>query len=143
MIEVIAAGAVLAVLLVVSAQMLSRTAVQQRAILNRRAALQMTANTMERVYALPWDALDQEAANAIASNVMAQQMLRRSQLGVRVDQLDGALGRTRIRVTASWSEGSDEVERHQELTAWRYADSSKSETGDLSAKRPLVREVER
>ena len=143
MVEVIAAGAVLSVLLVVSAQMLSRAAIQQRAISNRRAALQMTANTMERVHALPWDALDRDATDAIASAVLSQKMLRGAQLDVTVDDLDGSLGGKRIRVTATWNEGSDEVERHQELTAWRYADSPKPEAGDLSAIRPLVREVKR
>lgn len=121
--EILAAGAILGVLLVVCAQMLSRTAVQQRAISNRRAAMHMTANAMERISTLPWDGLEQPALDAIASAVVGQGMLRGARLEIKVDEPDRAPRAKRIRVVATWPENSDEVQRRQVLTAWRYGEA--------------------
>lgn len=121
--EILAAGTILGVLLVVCAQMLSRTAVQQQAISNRRAATQMTANAMERISVLPWDALDQAALDAIASAVVGQGMLRGARLEIAVDEPDGTPRAKRIHVAAIWQESSDEAERRQILTAWRYREA--------------------
>lgn len=139
--ELIAAGAILTVLLVVCAQMLNRTASQQQAISNRRAALQMTANAMERISALPWEELDQSAAGAIATAVVRQAMLRDARLEVTVEELDETLRQKKIRVTATWLEGSDEVERKQQLTAWRFAEPSWTGTERDSANRRHVQEL--
>lgn len=121
LLEITAAGAILGVLLIVCAQMLSRTAVQQQAISNRRAALQMVSNAMERVYALPWDDLDATNTKTIARTVVEQGMLRGGRLDVTVDEPETTPASRRIIATVIWSEGSDEVERKQQLTAWRYA----------------------
>ena len=123
MLELIAASAILAVLLIVCAQMLSRTAVQQQGISNRRAATQMTVNAMERVWALPWREMEEEALKRIAATVLAEKMLRRAQVEVVVDDLEGKPASKRIRVTVTWREGSNGIERQQQLTAWRYADN--------------------
>lgn len=139
--ELVAAGAILSVLLVVCAQMLSRTAVQQQAISNRRAALQMTANAMERISALPWEGLSQSAADAIAATVVSQAMLRDARLEVIIEELDETLRQKKIWITATWREGSDEVERKQQLTAWRYAEPSGTGTERDSASRRQVQEV--
>ncbi len=126
--ELVAAAAVLAVLLVVCAQMLSRTAVQQRALANRRAALQMASNAMEHVHALPWDGLNEAATDAVATAVVGQEMVRGARLDVAVGEADATLRAKRIRVTVTWNEGSDEVERKQQLTAWCYAVATGNET---------------
>lgn len=123
MLEILAAGTILGVLLVVCAQMLSRTAVQQRAISNRRAAMQMIANAMERTSVLPWNGLDQTTLDAIASAVVGQGMLRGARLEIAVDESDGTLHAKRIRVVATWLESGDDAERQQMLTAWRYGEA--------------------
>ena len=142
MVEIIAAGAVLGVLVVVCAQMLSRTAVQQRAIANRRAALQMASNAMERVYALPWGKLDAGNTETIAKAVIEQGMLRGGRLDIVVDESDPALPAKRIRVSVTSNEGSDEVERKQQLTSWRYAEAYRNATSAVlpKASQPPERE---
>jgi Tfp pilus assembly protein PilE len=139
--ELVAAGSILSVLLVVCSQMLSRTAVQQQAISNRRAAIQMTANAMERISTLPWEELDEAAAETIATTVVSQKMLRNARLKVSIEELDETLRQKKIRITATWKEDSDEVERKQQLTAWRYAEPSNSGTEDNSANRRQSPEV--
>lgn len=122
MIEVIAAGAILGALLVVCAQMLSRTAVQQQAIANRRAALQMASNAMERARSVPWDELGAANTEQIAQAVADQGMLRGGRVDVTVDEPESSPPARRIRVTVSWKEERDGEDRTQELTAWRFAD---------------------
>lgn len=117
----VAAAAILGMLLVACVQMLSRTAVQQRTIANRRAAVQMAANAMERAYALSWEDLDSTATDAIAEAVVAQGMLRNARVEIALDEADTALPAKRIRITVGWKQGNDGVERTQHLTAWRYS----------------------
>ncbi len=133
--ELIAAGAVLAVLLVVCAQMLSRTAVQQQAVANRRAALQMASNAMERVQALPWSGLDAASVERIAQAVVEQGMLRDGRLAVTIDEPESRLPAKRIHVTVTWNEGSDEVERKQQLTAWR-CDGVRKDAAAIDSSKP-------
>jgi type II secretory pathway component PulJ len=121
LLEVIAAGAILGVLLIVCAQMLSRAVVQQQAIAHRRAALQMACNAMERAQAQSWDEVDGARMESIAQAVVEQGMLRNGRVVLVVDQPESMPPSKRIHVTVSWTEGSDEVERKQELTAWRYS----------------------
>lgn len=127
LIEVVAAGAILAVLLIVCAQMLTRTAVQQQAIANRRAALEMAANAMERARAIPWEDLNAASlgpiAQAVAGQAVAgQAMLRGSRIDVTVDEPESDVPAKRIRVTVDWREQRDGEQRTQKLTAWRFAE---------------------
>ena len=121
LLELIAAGAVLGILLIVCAQMLGRAAVQQQAIGHRRAALQTASNAMERAHALSWDDVDAARMETIVQAVVEQGVLRGSRLAIAVDQPESTPPSKRIRVTVIWTEGGDAVQRKQELTAWRYA----------------------
>lgn len=120
LLELTAAGAILGILLIVCAQMLSRAAVQQQAIAHRRAALQVASNAMERAHALSWDDVDAARMETIAQAIVEQGMLRGGRLTIAVDQPESTPPSKRIHVTVTWTEGSDAVERKQELTAWRY-----------------------
>ena len=122
LIEVVAAGAILAVLLIVCAQMLTRTAVQQQAIANRRAALEMAANAMERARAIPWEDLNAASLGPIAQAVAGQAMLRGARIDVTVDEPESDVPAKRIRVTVDWREQRDGEQRTQKLTAWRFAE---------------------
>ncbi len=123
LVEVVAAGAILGALLIVCAQMLSRTAVQQHAIANRHTALRMASNAMERARSVPWAHLDAAAMQPIAQAVAGQDRLKSGRVDVTVDPPLSPLGARRIRVTVTWKEESDGVERSQQLTAWRFADA--------------------
>jgi Tfp pilus assembly protein PilE len=129
LIELIAAAAILAVLIVVCSQMLSRTVTQQQAIAHRRAALQMASNAMERVQALAWNELTAAGMKPIAQAVVAQGMLRRSRIEVEIVQSEAAPPAKRISVTVFWAERSDQVERKQKLTAWRFAEENRNPSG--------------
>lgn len=120
-IELIAAAAILGVLIVVCSQMLSRTIAQQQAIAHRRAALQMASNAMERVQTRAWNELTAAGTEPIARAVVAQGKLRKSRIEIEIVQSESAPTARRIGVTVFWTEGSDEVERKQTLTAWRFA----------------------
>ena len=109
-------------LLVVCAQLLSRIAVQQLAISNRRAALEMAANAMERARTLPWEDLDATSMGPIVQAVAGQEMLRGAQVDVTVDEPESDVPAKRIRVTVNWKEERDGEERTQKLTAWRFAE---------------------
>ncbi len=122
LVECIAAGAILAVLLVVCTQALSRTVIQQKAITNRRAALQTAANAMERVHALAWHELAPPNTQRIAQQVSQQEMLRNGRLEITVEESEAAPPAKRIRVAVLWKEMGEERERSQQLTAWRYAE---------------------
>jgi len=121
LVELIAAAAILAVLIVVCTQMLSRTITQQQAIAHRRAALQMASNAMERVQALTWNELTQADTEPIAQAVVTQGKLRKSRIEIEIVPSEAAPTAKRIGVAVFWTEGSDEVERKQTLTAWRFA----------------------
>lgn len=131
--EIVAAGAVLGVLLIVCAQMLSRTAVQQQAIANRRAALQMAANAMERARTVPWEELDAASTERIARAVVDQEMLRGGRVDIAVDEPESSFPAKRVRAIVSWKEERDGVERKQELTAWRFAERSPEPAGATAA----------
>lgn len=130
-IELIAAAAILGVLIVVCSQMLSRTIAQQQAIAHRRAALQMASNAMERVQALAWNQLTQADTEPIARAVVAQGALRRSRIEIEIVESRAAPTARRIGVTVFWAEGTDEVERKQKLTAWRFAEENRSSSGTV------------
>lgn len=124
LVECIAAGAILAVLLVVCTQALSRTVIQQRAIANRRAALQTAANAMERVHALAWDQLAPANTQRIARQVSQQEMLRGGRVEITVEESQAAPPAKRVRVAVFWKEMGEDRERSQLLTAWRYAETT-------------------
>lgn len=131
LIELTAAAAILAVLIVVCSQMLSRTIAQQQAIAHRRAALQLASNAMERVQALAWNELTSAGTEPIAQAVVTQGKLRKSRIEIEIVQSEAAPTARRIVVTVFWTERSDQVERKQKLTAWRFAEENRSSSGTV------------
>ena len=125
--ECIAAGAILAVLLVVCTQALSRTVIQQRAIGNRRGALQTAANAMERVHSLAWDELTSANTQRIARQVSQQDMIRGGRVEITVEESEAGPSGKRIRVAVFWREMGEDRDRSRQLTAWRYAEAAGAE----------------
>jgi len=120
LVELMAAAALLAVLLVATVRILSAMAVQQRAIDHRHAAIQMADNAMERAFATPYSQLTPGEADTIATTVVSQEMLRSAELDVTFGPDADEEHATRIDIAVRWHEGADGVERTHRLTAWRY-----------------------
>lgn len=118
--EILAAAAVLGVLLVACGQMLAAMTIQQRAIRNRRAALQMVQNAMERAFTLPWGRSGEEEAEKMAAEIAAQGMLRGARVEIALESAPARRDEQTIRVAVAWREGREETERVERLTAWRY-----------------------
>lgn len=118
--EILAAVAVLGVLLVACAQMLAVMTVQQQANRNRRAALQMAQNAMERTFTLPWDRSGTEETEKIAAKIAGQGMVRDARVEIAVDSTPARRDEQIVRIAVRWREGAGETERVERLTAWRY-----------------------
>jgi len=118
--EITAAGAVLAVLLTVSLQMLAATAARRRAVEDRQTALVEAANAMERLAAVPWEEVTDEDLAEMQLSEPAQKVLRRGTLAVDVRKAGGEPEAKRIAVTVAWQDGSGNPQRPVTLVAWRY-----------------------
>jgi type II secretory pathway component PulJ len=118
--EILAAVSVLGVLLIACAQMLAVMTVQQQAVRNRRAAVQMAQNAMERCFAAAWEQTGADKTAEIAAEIAAEGMLRGARVEIALKRA-GELhdGRT-VRVAVAWREGAEEPERVVRLTGWRY-----------------------
>ena len=118
--EIAAAGILLAAMLAVCVQFFQATAAQRRGLEARRTALQTVANVMERLGARPWDQLTTENASQPELLAEVEQALPDGQLEVEIVQPDGEPDAKRITVVARWSAGSDPAGRSVRLVAWRY-----------------------
>ncbi|NLZ01735.1 MAG: hypothetical protein GXY25_14510 [Pirellulaceae bacterium] len=117
MFEVLAAVAVLGVLLIACAQMLAVMTVQQQAVRNRRAAVQMAQNAMERCFAAARGQTEADKSDEIAAEVTAAGMLRDARVEIALEDAGDPRG---VRVAVAWREGAEEPERVVRLTGWRY-----------------------
>lgn len=144
MIEMVAAGAMLVVLLAVSMQFFQASAVHRRMTRQRELAIQEVANLMERLAAIPWQDLTAEKANQVQLSELARNSLPGAQLTIEVSQpaekpSDGkaaakpvaakaADGKPsleeppakRILVALAWEDASRRLGQPIRLTAWRY-----------------------
>lgn len=127
MFEILTAVTVLGILLVACAQMLAVMTVQQQSLRNRRAALQMAQNAMERTFAFPRHRGGVDEKRDIAAEIMAQEMLRDAQVEITIDRAADLRDIEVVRVAVSWREGAEKTQRVERLTAWRYR-SEESET---------------
>jgi Tfp pilus assembly protein PilV len=118
--EVAAAGILLAVMLTVCVQFLRATARQRRGLQARRAAIQEAANVMERVCARPWEELTPEAAGQVRLSEEAQAAVAGGALQVDVAQTDEKPDGKRITVVLRWPGGPGQPDRSVRLVAWRY-----------------------
>jgi|LSQX01.1.fsa_nt_gb prepilin-type N-terminal cleavage/methylation domain-containing protein len=118
--EVLAAVAVLGVLLIACAQMLAVMTVQQQAVRNRRAAVQMAQNAMERCFAAARGQTEADKSDEIAAEVTAAGMLRDARVEIALEDAGDPRGVRTVRVAVAWREGAEEPERVVRLTGWRY-----------------------
>ncbi len=118
--EILAAVSVLGVLLIACAQMLAVMTVQQQAVRNRRAAVQMAQNAMERCFAAAWEQTGADKTAEIAAEITAEGMLRDARVEIALDRAGDLRDVQTVRVAVAWREGTEEPERVVRLTGWRY-----------------------
>ena len=118
--EVAAAGILLAVLLTVCLQFTRATAAQRRGLRARRAAVQEVTNVMERLCARPWEELTPEAAGQVQLSQESQQAFPDGQLQVDVARTDEEPDAKRITVVLRWPAGPEQPDRSVRLVAWKY-----------------------
>lgn len=120
MIELAAAGVLLAVILAVCAQFFRATATQRRGLEARQIAMQEVANLMERLCARPWEEVTPEAAGLIELSEEAQRAIPDSKVEIDVLQPDDEPSAKRITVVLCWQPQPNQPPRSVRLVAWKY-----------------------
>ncbi len=115
LLEVATAGALLAVAMTMSVQVLGWLAADRRAVDCRREAAQEAANVMERLAATPWDDLTPEALGAATLSPEALKALPGGTLKATVVPV-GAL--KRLAVEVRWVAAGGRPESPVRLTSW-------------------------
>jgi prepilin-type N-terminal cleavage/methylation domain-containing protein len=122
--ELIAAGVLLGVLLLVCAQVWGVTAAQHRGIQNRQTALRAAANLMERLTTRSWDQLTTAGSADLQLSPATLDMLPDARLEVRIDEpAEGESGK-RIAVSVRWPDRDGRPEQSVRLVAWKHRASS-------------------
>jgi len=118
--EIAAAGILLAVMLTVCLQFFRATGGQRRGLQARRSAIQEAANVMERLCARPWEELTPEAAGQVQRSDEARRALPDGELQVEIAPPDKELDGKRIVVVLRWPGGPEQPDRSVRLVAWKY-----------------------
>ena len=115
LLEVMAAGALLAVAMTLAVHALGGMAADRRALDRRREATQEAANLMERLAATPWDDLTTEALAPVALSPEAAGALPDGTLKIAVSSR-GTL--KRLAVEIRWRGQGGPPEAPVRLTSW-------------------------
>ena len=124
LIELAAAGVLLAVILAVCAQFFRATAIQRRGLEARRVAMQEVANLMERLCARPWEEITPESPGPIEPSEEGRKALADGQVEIDVFQPDDEPSAKRITVVLRWQPQPDQPPRSVRLVAWKYRPGS-------------------
>jgi prepilin-type N-terminal cleavage/methylation domain-containing protein len=119
LIEILAAGVVLAILLVVAARMLSSTVAQHQALMNRRMAIVEADNIMERLFPLPVSELTDQRIREVQLSQEFRQSLPSANLEIDIRPVADDVPARRIAVTIRWRENLGQPERSVRLVAWK------------------------
>jgi hypothetical protein len=120
LIEMMAAGAMLGVLLTLSLEMMTAVATQRRAIDQRQDATLELANAMERIAARPWDQLTPQNLAQEQPSPAARGRLPGAELKIEVSTPDADPDAKRITASLHWQ---DRLGRHVPpvtITTWKY-----------------------
>jgi len=120
LIEILAAGALLGVALVVSLRLVQVTADQGRAVRQREVAVQETVNVMERLCARRWQELTPETARKVQLSAQARDTLPGGELKIEITPGAEQPESKRISVVVSWEDVPGRPNRPARLVAWRY-----------------------
>lgn len=120
LIEVAAAGVMLATALVITVQVLTLSSAQAREVERRQFAVQEAANLLERLAVAPWDALGSETAASQKLSTEALSRLPGGDVNVAIESDDEPANSKRIAVTIRWRNRSGEFTAPVRLTAWVF-----------------------
>ena len=118
--ELLFAGALLAVLMTVCLQMLSAAAGQRRAAEDRQTAIREAANLMERLSTVAWDDLTPEAVGDVQLSDEARRALPGGELEIQLSSPAEQPEAKRIVVLLRWQDRAGRFVRPVRLVAWRY-----------------------
>jgi len=130
LVEVAGAMMVIAAALTLLSTTLAVTAAQRRVMSHRQLATQEAANAIERLAAVKFDKLNQQAASALTLSAAAQR-LPGSELTVTISPADaGGISGKQIASVVSWKQAGQT--QKVGMVAWRYPhapadDSSRDE----------------
>ena len=123
MLEIIAACAMLAVLLGLTVEMLTVTAVERRAVERRATAILEAANIAERASLLGWDETTSEKMAALDLSAEVKKSLPDATLKLSVDPVEMSASEPaakHVRIEITWS-GPTGREAPVRLSYWVYA----------------------
>lgn len=120
LIELAVTGALIAVALTVTVQVVGWVALERKAVERRERALLEANNLMERIVARPYDDLTTERLGALQVSEATARFLRKPTLEVQVSPAEGAPTRKKIRLEIRWPDRSGRLEAPVRLVAWSY-----------------------
>ena len=120
-VEMMAAGAMTAVLVTMCAQMLSLTAIQRRAAERRTIALEEAANVTESLASLTWEELTPERVAQYRLSEPAQQILEGGVLEIGIEPSTSGPPAKLVRVEITWPNGASGSDAAVRLSAWIFS----------------------
>jgi hypothetical protein len=124
LLEITVSAAMLAVLMIVAAQMLDALRSQQRGVQRRALALQTVQALAEQVGNMRWDKLTVEAAEEIIIPTVALAHLPGAKLSIAVDEEREPIPAKRVRFELMWNDASGQSSGPAQLTTWVYPSES-------------------
>jgi hypothetical protein len=118
--EVSVSGALLAVLMVITAQMLSWVLGERRAAERRLWATAEVENVMDRLSAVPWDELTSQRVGAEQLSAQAAAVLPEGKFHVEIAAETDSPEAKRIDLVLEWQRRPSEWAAPVRLSAWRY-----------------------
>jgi prepilin-type N-terminal cleavage/methylation domain-containing protein len=120
LIELTAAGAILATLVAVLMPLFGAIAGQRQSLRARQAAAQEAANVMERLASLSWDDLTTRQVDAARLSDEAQQALPGGELKVKMTRPAGTPEAKQLTVEIRWQAEPSRSLQTVRLVAWKY-----------------------
>ena len=124
LVEIAIAVFLLAIAMVLTAQVVGWLASARRSSERRQWAAREAAVVMERLTALPWDRLTVESVKDLPYSEQVGHELPRGELTVAVDEQAGA-GSKRLSVRIRWHNQSGDWDAPVRLTAWVHRNGRK------------------
>ena len=126
LLELAAAGVLMAAALVVCVQVLGWIALERRAADRRQWATQEVSNVMEHLTTRSWDELTAEAAQGVQLSQSASEVLPEAELHADVTISEMEPAAKRITVELRWRNRAGEFDAPVRLTTWLFRRGSKS-----------------
>ncbi len=127
--EAVAAGALLAVLLIISLRVMAAAALERRVVEKRTVAIQEAANAIERASALSWEQITPERLAEIRLSPAVEQFLAGAKLAWTVEPTASGPTAKHIRAELTWQSPNGAPSAPVRLNYWAYAPPAGSPGG--------------